>query len=59
MASREGARAGGTDGSDFGHRETVASHYQIRCSYYFFLYNTFSHKCINILLIFFTYNICI
>lgn len=30
MASREGARARGTDGSDFGHRETVASHYQIR-----------------------------
>lgn len=29
MASRDGARARGTDGSDFGHRETVASHYQI------------------------------
>ncbi|KAG8193046.1 hypothetical protein JTE90_028158 [Oedothorax gibbosus] len=29
MAARGGARAKGTDGSDFGHRETVASHYQI------------------------------
>lgn len=30
MSARGGARAKGTDGSDFGHRETVASHYQIR-----------------------------
>ncbi|CAL1288780.1 unnamed protein product [Larinioides sclopetarius] len=29
MASRGGSRAKGTDGNDFGHRETVASHYQI------------------------------
>ncbi|XP_054722856.1 protein jagunal-like isoform X2 [Uloborus diversus] len=29
MSSRSGARAKGTDGSDFGHREKVASHYQI------------------------------
>uniref|UniRef100_T1D1U8 Putative jagunal protein n=1 Tax=Cupiennius salei TaxID=6928 RepID=T1D1U8_CUPSA len=29
MASRDGARARGTDGRDFGHRETIASHYQI------------------------------
>ena len=28
MASRFGPRAGGTDGSDFSHRETVASHYK-------------------------------
>lgn len=30
MASRDGTRARGTDGTDFGHREMVASHYQIR-----------------------------
>ncbi|KAF7688317.1 protein jagunal homolog 1-B [Silurus meridionalis] len=29
MASRAGPRVGGTDGSDFQHRERVASHYQI------------------------------
>lgn len=29
MASREGPRAAGTDGSDFQHRERVASHYQM------------------------------
>uniref|UniRef100_A0A8C6KR07 Jagunal homolog 1b n=1 Tax=Nothobranchius furzeri TaxID=105023 RepID=A0A8C6KR07_NOTFU len=29
MASREGPRATGTDGSDFQHRERVASHYQM------------------------------
>ena len=28
MASSVGPRAGGTDGSDFSHRETVARHYQ-------------------------------
>jgi len=28
MASRAGPRASGTDGSDYSHRETVASHYQ-------------------------------
>lgn len=30
MASRGGPRAAGTDGSDFQHRERVASHYQMR-----------------------------
>uniref|UniRef100_A0A8C5BTM7 Uncharacterized protein n=1 Tax=Gadus morhua TaxID=8049 RepID=A0A8C5BTM7_GADMO len=30
MASREGPRAMGTDGSDFNHRERVAAHYQLR-----------------------------
>uniref|UniRef100_A0A3B5MUU1 Jagunal homolog 1 n=1 Tax=Xiphophorus couchianus TaxID=32473 RepID=A0A3B5MUU1_9TELE len=30
MASRTGPRASGTDGSDFQHRERVASHYQMR-----------------------------
>uniref|UniRef100_A0A8C2DY39 Protein jagunal homolog 1 n=1 Tax=Cyprinus carpio TaxID=7962 RepID=A0A8C2DY39_CYPCA len=30
MASRSGPRATGTDGSDFQHRERVASHYQMR-----------------------------
>lgn len=30
MASREGPRAAGTDGSDFQHRERVALHYQMR-----------------------------
>lgn len=30
MASRAGPRAAGTDGSDFKHREKVASHYQMR-----------------------------
>lgn len=30
MASRGGPRATGTDGSDFQHRERVASHYQMR-----------------------------
>ena len=30
MASREGPRATGTDGSDFKHRERVAAHYQMR-----------------------------
>ena len=30
MASRAGPRAMGTDGSDFQHRERVASHYQMR-----------------------------
>lgn len=30
MASRAGPRALGTDGSDFQHRERVASHYQMR-----------------------------
>ncbi|KFM59629.1 Protein jagunal, partial [Stegodyphus mimosarum] len=29
MASKGGARAKGTDGTDYGHRETIASHYQI------------------------------
>ncbi|XP_063067905.1 protein jagunal homolog 1-B-like [Engraulis encrasicolus] len=29
MASREGPRAAGTDGSDFQHRERVAKHYQM------------------------------
>lgn len=29
MASRDGPRASGTDGSDFQHRERVASHYQM------------------------------
>uniref|UniRef100_A0A8C1PVW8 Jagunal homolog 1b n=1 Tax=Cyprinus carpio TaxID=7962 RepID=A0A8C1PVW8_CYPCA len=29
MASRSGPRATGTDGSDFQHRERVASHYQM------------------------------
>ncbi|NXY39476.1 JAGN1 protein, partial [Pomatorhinus ruficollis] len=29
MASRGGPRAAGTDGSDFQHRERVASHYQM------------------------------
>ena len=28
MAARAGPRAAGTDGSDFKHREKVASHYQ-------------------------------
>ncbi|XP_069744765.1 protein jagunal homolog 1-A isoform X4 [Narcine bancroftii] len=32
MASRVGPRATGTDGSDFRHREKVASHYQMRCT---------------------------
>ncbi|CAM4698799.1 unnamed protein product [Lepidochelys kempii] len=31
MASRAGPRAEGTDGSDYQHRERVASHYQMRC----------------------------
>ncbi|XP_058534497.1 protein jagunal homolog 1 isoform X2 [Ochotona princeps] len=30
MASRAGPRAAGTDGSDFQHRERVATHYQMR-----------------------------
>lgn len=30
MASRAGPRASGTDGSDFQHRERVATHYQMR-----------------------------
>uniref|UniRef100_A0A3Q3X6H8 Uncharacterized protein n=1 Tax=Mola mola TaxID=94237 RepID=A0A3Q3X6H8_MOLML len=33
MASRAGPRAAGTDGSDFQHRERVASHYQMRYMY--------------------------
>lgn len=32
MASRAGPRAAGTDGSDFKHREKVASHYQMSAS---------------------------
>ena len=28
MSSRSGPRASGTDGSDFSHREKVASHYK-------------------------------
>ena len=28
MASRDGPRAAGTDGSDFTHRQRVASHYK-------------------------------
>ena len=28
MASRDGPRASGTDGSDFSHRQRVASHYK-------------------------------
>lgn len=32
MASRAGPRAVGTDGSDFQHRERVASHYQMSVS---------------------------
>lgn len=34
MASREGPRAAGTDGSDFQHRERVALHYQMRLLFY-------------------------
>uniref|UniRef100_A0A8C6BFA2 Protein jagunal homolog 1 n=1 Tax=Monodon monoceros TaxID=40151 RepID=A0A8C6BFA2_MONMO len=33
MASRAGPRAAGTDGSDFQHRERVATHYQMRLPY--------------------------
>lgn len=33
MASRAGPRAAGTDGSDYQHRERVASHYQMRFIY--------------------------
>lgn len=33
MASRAGPRAAGTDGSDYQHREQVASHYQMRFIY--------------------------
>ena len=30
MASRGGQRAAGTDGTDFMHRERIASHYSVR-----------------------------
>lgn len=33
MASREGPRAAGSDGTDFQHRERVASHYETSASY--------------------------
>ena len=30
MASRDGATVAGTDGSDFNHRESIASQYKVR-----------------------------
>ncbi|XP_064473022.1 protein jagunal-like [Ornithodoros turicata] len=33
MASRKGVHVAGTDGSDFNHRQKVASHYQISATY--------------------------
>uniref|UniRef100_A0A8C6G104 Protein jagunal homolog 1 n=1 Tax=Moschus moschiferus TaxID=68415 RepID=A0A8C6G104_MOSMO len=46
MASRAGPRAAGTDGSDFQHRERVATHYQMRLPY-LYLYAYVQYNCLT------------